>query len=130
MVDKLTILQILHVRTLLQVADITILLFITAFTVQSQESLTVYNLDRPIVIDGYLESTWQKVDSVMNFLQLEPETGAQSTRKTVVRTAQFGDALFFSFECFMNPGDQIASRIQRRDLLNDSDDIISLLLNN
>ncbi len=94
----------------------------------AQETLVIGSLNRPILIDGFMEKTWQRVDSVKNFVQLEPAPGDTTTRQTVVRAAQYGDTLYFSFECFTHPTDQIAARIQRRDQLDDSDDIISLLL--
>lgn len=107
---------------------ITVILMMITSAVQAQVSLELSQLDKPLIVDGFLEPAWQYVDSVKNFVQIEPNPGDATSRRTVVRAAQFADTLFFSFECFIHDGDQIAARIQRRDLLDDSDDIISLLL--
>jgi hypothetical protein len=94
----------------------------------AQKSLTVKSIDIPIVIDGILGEEWNHVDSSSRFIQLEPSKGAQSTRKTVIRTVQDQKYLYFSFQCFMNQPDELAARIQRRDRLNQSDDIVSIVL--
>ncbi len=97
--------------------------------VQAQNTLTVKQLDNPIIIDGFLSSKeWANVDSTSNFTQLEPDKGIAATRKTVVRAGQFENDIYFIFVCYLLPGDHVAARIQRRDQLDDSDDVIALLL--
>jgi len=85
-------------------------------------------MEKPIIIDGFLEEEWFTADSVRNFTQIEPDKGDASTRKTTVRIAQFQEFLYISFKCFIKENEQVAARIQRRDQLDTSDDIISVLL--
>jgi len=59
---------------------------------------------------------------------LEPAIGEYSTRETVVKSTQFKNDIYFSFKCYINNQDEIAARIQNRDQLNISDDIISIIL--
>ncbi|MCK5637353.1 MAG: carbohydrate binding family 9 domain-containing protein, partial [Flavobacteriaceae bacterium] len=107
---------------------ITFLLIITVTNIYSQQSLEVKKLESPIKIDGILEDQWFEADSTINFTQLEPEKGVESSRKTIVRVAQFEENIFISFQCFINDKKEIATRIQRRDQLDNSDDIIAILL--
>ncbi|RLD20253.1 MAG: hypothetical protein DRI71_10635 [Bacteroidetes bacterium] len=108
--------------------SLTALISFSYFFSYSQNNLSVVKLDKPIVIDGILEKDWFLADSVGNFIQIEPDKGNASTRNTIVRAAQYNEDLYLSFICFINENEQIAARIQRRDQLDASDDIISILL--
>ncbi|MFO7933411.1 MAG: DUF5916 domain-containing protein [Bacteroidales bacterium] len=90
--------------------------------------MTLRSIDHPIVLDGMLEKVWEKADSSNTFIQLEPAKGEVSSRKTVLKIAQDEQYLYFSFRCYINQPDEVAARIQRRDRLNESDDIVSILL--
>ena len=94
----------------------------------SQPLLNVVKLDKKIVIDGKLENSWLNADSDSVFIQLEPSKGKSSTRKTIIRVAQDDNAIYFSFKCYLNQPGELAARIQRRDKLNESDDIVSVIL--
>lgn len=95
----------------------------------SQPALAVKALDRPVIIDGTIHpEEWQLTDSVSGFHQLEPEKGKASTRKTIVLSGQHGKNLYFAFLCHFDEPEEIVARIQRRDQLNESDDIVSILL--
>ena len=96
--------------------------------VYPQNTLVVTTLDEPIKIDGLLETVWEQADSTSNFTQLEPVKNSKATRETVVRVAQYNNYLYFSFKCFIVKNDQIVARIQQRDQLKSSDDIVSVLL--
>ena len=96
--------------------------------VYPQNTLVVTTLDEPIKIDGLLETEWEQADSISNFTQLEPVKNSKATRETVVRVAQYNNYLYFSFKCFIIKNDQIVARIQQRDQLESSDDIVSVLL--
>lgn len=94
----------------------------------SQETFSITEIDKKIQIDGILENAWFQADSISNFIQLEPNIGEISSRKTVVRALQFKDNLYFSFVCYVDNRNEIVARIHRRDQLDTSDDIIAILL--
>ena len=51
----------------------------------SQKSLLVSDLPQAPVVDGIINSLeWQQADSVSEFIQIEPQKGSLSSRKTVV----------------------------------------------
>lgn len=47
---------------------------------------------------------------------------------TILKVAQDEKYLYFGFCCYLNNPDELAARIQRRDRLNQSDDIVSIML--
>jgi len=97
--------------------------------IHSQPALKVQVLDKPIIVDGTInQEEWQPADSVSGFHQLEPERGAASTRETIVFSGQYGKDLYFAFICRLGQPEEAVARVQRRDQLNPSDDIISILL--
>ncbi|MEN8187394.1 MAG: DUF5916 domain-containing protein [Bacteroidota bacterium] len=108
--------------------SISLLILISFSKIYSQQSLDVKILNGPIKIDGVLDKQWFETKSTENFTQLEPNKGAESSRKTIVRIAQFKENLYISFQCFVKDKKEIAARIQRRDQLDKSDDIIAVLL--
>ena len=105
-----------------------LLVLALSFDSYAQSSLTLRSIDHPIVLDGMLEKVWEKADSSNTFIQLEPAKGEVSSRKTVLKIAQDEQYLYFSFRCYINQPDEVAARIQRRDRLNESDDIVTILL--
>ncbi len=92
------------------------------------QQLEINVLDQPIMVDGLLEDQWMQSDSIVQFIQLEPSKGANSTRNTTVRVVQYDQSIYFSFVNYINPGERVAARIQRRDQLDPSDDIISVVI--
>lgn len=107
-----------------------ILTFLLSTCIANAKSeLQVKMLDKPIVVDGKLDPLeWNLADSISGFFQLEPEKGAPSSRQTIVYAGQFEKDIYFAFVCYIESKTEIAARIQRRDLLDESDDIVSLLL--
>ena len=105
-------------------------LFLTAnsFILNAQYSLSVNNIDEKIIIDGSLESHWNNADSIYSFTQLEPFAGTIASRNTVVRVLQNQDNLYFSFTCYIDEESEPAGRIQQRDQLDFTDDIVSIVL--
>lgn len=93
-----------------------------------QPSLDVVKLDKKIHIDGIMESSWSRADSSSHFIQLEPSKGDPGTRKSVIRVAQDDKSIYFIFCCYLNQPGELAARIQRRDQLNQSDDIVTIIL--
>jgi len=105
-----------------------VLLLLISFKSYAQQTLTVQTTDKPIVIDGYLNQEWENTDSTLLSIQLEPIKGGNATRKTIVKSAQDSSGIYFSFQCFINSPEEIVSRIQRRDQLDLSDDMVSVIL--
>ena len=105
------------------------ILLLVTINVFSQKALEVSDLDEPPIIDGRIDPIeWGQADSASEFIQIEPQKGALSTRKTVVFSAQFGKNLYFAFKCYVHDKSEINARIQRRDQVDDSDDAIAVLL--
>lgn len=107
-----------------------VLLCLSGFrAIHSQPGLKVQILDRPIIVDGKIApEEWQLADSAIGFYQLEPEKGASASRKTTVLAGQYGKNLYFAFICLLDEAGEAVARIQRRDQLDESDDIVSVLL--
>ena len=95
----------------------------------SQPSLQLVTFEKAPVIDGFLEEDeWNSGDSVDQFIQLEPERGKPSSRRTIVYAGQHEKNIYFMFICYVNSAGEIVGRIQRRDQADDSDDVIGLVL--
>ncbi|UCH14748.1 MAG: carbohydrate binding family 9 domain-containing protein, partial [Bacteroidales bacterium] len=92
------------------------------------QNISVKSINNPVVIDGVIEKVWRETDSISTFIQLEPQKGVISTRRTVVRSAQYDKEIYFSFVCYKDLNHPVTARIQRRDQLSTSDDIVSILL--
>lgn len=105
-----------------------LLLCYVCLNAYSQGSLPVKSAESNIEIDGYLEKSWNDADSISSFIQLEPTRDAMITRSTIVKILQDTNNIYFAFICYLEDKNEIAARIQRRDQLSDSDDIISILL--
>jgi len=97
--------------------------------VHAQPSLQIGSIEKAPLIDGYLdEDVWNSFDSVVQFIQLEPEKGETASRRTIVYAGQYEKDLYFTFVCYVHSADEIVARIQRRDQADDSDDVIALVL--
>jgi hypothetical protein len=79
-------------------------------------------------IDGHPEALWDDADSAVSFTQLEPARGSPSSRETVVKALQDDENVYFFFACQTLDREEPAARIQRRDQLDYSDDIITIVL--
>ncbi len=76
-----------------------------------------------IVIDGILsEGAWQNATVVSDFLQRDPDEGAQPTEKTNVRILYDDNALYVGARLFDHAPDSIVARLGRRDVDQNSDD--------
>ena len=104
-------------------------ILLCSYFANGQSALKVNLFDQPVIIDGQINAEeWLLSDSLQGFYQLEPEKGLLSTRSTVVMAGQYQKDLYFAFICYIDSPDEIAARIQRRDRLDDSDDVIAILL--
>ena len=94
----------------------------------SQNTLSVLKLNEKILVDGITDNVWHRTDSSSTFIQLEPSMGEPATRSTIIRAAQDEKSIYFHFVCSIHSVDELVARIQRRDQLDYSDDIVSIVL--
>ena len=100
-----------------------------AINVFAQPSFQPVNLDTMPVIDGDINgSEWGLPDSISSFTQLEPVRGQESSRPTTVYIGQDEKNIYFAFKCYANNRSEIVGKIQRRDQVDDSDDVVVVLL--
>jgi len=105
------------------------ILFIIHSNAFSQPDLKVNSVDRPPTIDGKIDGTeWADFELTNEFIQLEPDRGKKASRKTDIRVSQYNDNLYFLFVCHVNSRAEISARIQRRDQVRDTDDLVALVL--
>ena len=107
------------------------ILFLTSFSsfLSAQAPIPFNASESPPKLDGIVsESEWGKAQISSHFIQIEPDRGQPSIRKTDVFALQSGENLFFAFVCHVNSRAEISSRIQRRDQVRESDDHIAILL--
>ena len=105
------------------------LLVLISTTSVAQPGLEMKIFDVPPSIDGKIDSLeWFTNARKTKLIQLEPDRGQASTRQTEIYAGQFDDDLYFAFVCYVNSLNEISSRIQRRDQVSDSDDLVALVL--
>ncbi len=80
----------------------TILLFLPILISASntEKILKLKKIDTPIKIDGYIDETWSKADSVTNFFQLQPYIGKEPSRKSYAKVLTTETALNCLIVCF------------------------------
>ncbi len=85
-------------------------------------SFTATPTKEHISIDGRLtEDAWATAEPVGNFLQRDPDEGAQATEKTTMRFLYDDRALYIGVELLDSKPDQIVSRTAKRDDFQDGD---------
>lgn len=117
--------------TILRKRSIFLLCLLVFFSnkVLSQLSINIPTLAEVPVIDGMIEQKeWVGADSVHQFIQLEPARGQPASRPTKVYIGQFKKHIYFAFNCYTDSKEEIVGKIQRRDMADDSDDVIGILL--
>ena len=98
-------------------------------SVSAQTTIDIVKLAVAPTIDGSVDSAeWSAAALVdEHFTQIEPEFGAASPYRTVVRIAQTDTALYVAFEAFdPNPGRISAAATQRDGGLNHDDSVAVL----
>jgi len=97
--------------------------------IHAQHVLQMTDFENPPVIDGTINpDEWVVQDSISTLIQLEPDRGEESTRRTIVYAGQDKTSIYFAYKCYTHNPNEITARIQRRDLVDDSDDIVALML--
>ena len=105
-----------------------ILIFIFSIS-NGQSVLQMTDFVNSPVIDGTVDKKeWPVIYSVYTLIQLEPNKNLESTRRTIIYAGQDKENLYFAFKCYTHGQNEITAKIQRRDLVTDSDDIIGLIL--
>ncbi len=106
---------------------IIILLFIWSAPGLAQKSITVFQLDEPLSIDGIFEpEKWNLADSATNFIQMEPQSGAPASERTVAFLGSYHDNIYIVFKCFQKT--PVTAKNQSRDALSKNDDIVGVIL--
>ncbi|MSQ47633.1 MAG: hypothetical protein EXR78_04460 [Deltaproteobacteria bacterium] len=91
--------------------------------------ITATLIDEPIVIDGALdESAWQRAQVIDTLRQREPNEGAPASERTEVRVMYARSRLYVGVICYDSQPDAIVATRFDRDVLLDSDDRVTLLL--
>ena len=74
-------------------------------------------VSEPPIIDGLLDdAVWQRAFTIEDFTQVEPDTGAAPSQRTVVYVARDERNLFLGIRCYdTDPSQIVAMRMQRDD---------------
>ena len=74
------------------------------------------------IIDGKLDDPiWRRIPPVTDFVQTEPEEGIPPTEKTELRIAYDRHAIYVAVHAYDSEPDQIRTKLNRRDRLDNSD---------
>ncbi len=97
--------------------------------VNAQPSIAFSSFSEAPTIDGVIDiNEWGEAQISTHFIQIEPDRGQPSIRKTDVYAGYHDDNIFFAFVCHVDSKKEISSRIQRRDQVRDSDDLVAIVL--
>ena len=76
----------------------------------------------PIVLDGqHNEEIWQQAPAIVDFLQRDPDEGAQPSQRTEARIAYDGVAIYVAVRAFDTEASRIVGLLTRRDQRSPSD---------
>lgn len=80
----------------------TIFILITSmvFAANSEKVLKLKKIEKPILIDGYIDEAWSKADSSEMQFQLSPYYGKPASRKSYVKVISTETSLFCLIVCF------------------------------
>ena len=107
-----------------------VLCLVGATTAQGDRSARITRIaeGQLIEVDGHLdEVAWQGVEPISPLTQVDPDEGAEPSRRTRVRIIYDQDAIYFAIECEEDPA-LVRARIMRRDAELDPDDRVSFWL--
>ncbi len=93
-------------------------------------AIEIFMLETAPTIDGSIDSIEWSAAAVVDeyFIQIEPEFGAPSPYRTVVRVGQTDTALYIAFEAFDPEPGRLAAAATQRDGHLDHDDSVAVLL--
>lgn len=105
-----------------------ILFLFLSFQLYCQKSISAFKIEIPPVIDGKLDIIYSATaDSANGFIQTEPDKGLPSIENTVVYFLYDEAFIYVAFKCFQDPT-KIQAKIQSRDNLTKTDDVIAFTL--
>jgi hypothetical protein len=114
--------------------------FLCFISYSQQYSNEDYSLGRPIahayktdsspLFDGQVidDSFWQKIETIGDFTQTQPESGKQSSEKTEVRIAYNENVFWIAVVCYDNQVDKLVVTDSRRDASLDNTDSFLFIL--
>ncbi len=104
-----------------------VIMLVFAFaSANAQKQVTTFRVKTPILIDGIID-TYNFSDSATSFIQLEPQKGIAASRRTVVYFGYDSLNIYIFWKCYQ-PSDEIVAKIQSRDQLEKSDDLVLVML--
>ncbi|PKL83071.1 MAG: hydrolase [Ignavibacteriae bacterium HGW-Ignavibacteriae-3] len=104
-----------------------ILIPVVAFaSISNKEKiLTLKKIDKPILIDGIIDDSWSKADSVGDFFQLLPYIGKEPSRKSYAKVLTTETSLFCLIVCY-DKREDIQSNTGKLDDM--GGDVVSIML--
>lgn len=109
---------------------ILLLIVIILISIQgfAQKSLQAIRSNIALSIDSQIDSVLYILpDSATQFIQMEPMPGSPSVQNTVVFVLYDENTIYVAFKCYQDPA-SIKAKIQSRDKLSKSDDIVGIWL--
>ncbi|WP_298899105.1 DUF5916 domain-containing protein [uncultured Psychroserpens sp.] len=102
-----------------------IFFFLISFLAFSQDDLTKSNA--PIQLDGVLnETSWDNAFEFNGFKQIEPNLGANTTEKVIVKFMYDDQYLYVGAYCYFKDPNQIFAATLERDKTLDNDDYVEV----
>ena len=103
-----------------------IIFFFSLASSYAQKKVAAYKLKSTVLIDGIIDSK-NFPDSATSFIQLEPQKGKVASRRTVIYFGYDSLNIYIFWKCYQ-PSDEIVAKIQSRDHLSKSDDLVLVML--
>jgi len=109
-------------KAILQQVVCLILLLLYGTLANAEPVVKAVRLTGPITLDGKLsEPFWKDENAVMEFLQREPDEGAQATERTVVDVGFDDEAIYIGARMYDSQPNLIEARLVRKDVQITSD---------
>jgi len=121
--------SIMPIRKYILILSASVLLASSFAAGQAAREATAGKAEGAIKIDGVLdEADWGRAPILSDFVQFQPERGAPSAVRTVVRILYDATAVYFGFENTDPEMDKIAARLSKRDSDLKEDDSVAIFL--
>lgn len=104
------------------------LMLLVSFAANAQREIRTNKTDNIMNIDGRLdEADWENAETVSDFTQITPNTGAPATEQTSVKVLYDDEALYIGAHCYGSP-EVISKVFSQRDLYNSNTDYFSVMI--
>ena len=100
------------------VAALALLLFVGLGELKAEgvKTLEAVRIDAQIRVDGRLdEATWARAQVIDDFVQQDPDEGAEVSERTEVRVLYDAERLYVGFECYDAEPERVVANEMRRD---------------